>query len=147
MDVSYVTAFAALGGAALGGLTSFTTSWTTLRAQMKAQQTANSKSIRQDLYKRFIEEASRIYGDALIHETLELSGLIGLYALISRMRVLSSQKVIENASRVVQVITDTYDQPNKTPKELESMIHDGRVDLLQGFSDACREEFERNHSI
>jgi len=118
-----------------------------LRAQMKAQQTANSKSIRQDLYKRFIEEASRIYGDALIHETLELSGLIGLYALISRMRVLSSQKVIENASRVVQVITDTYDQPNKTPKELESMIHDGRVDLLQGFSDACREEFERNHSI
>jgi len=147
MDVSYVTAFAALGGAALGGFTSFATSWTISRAQMKAQQTANSKSIRQDLYKEFIEEASRIYGDSLIHNTLELSGLIGLYALISRMRVLSSQKVIENASRVVQVITDTYDQPNKTPKELESMIHNGRVDLLQGFSDACREEFERNPSI
>jgi hypothetical protein len=147
MDVSYVTAFAALGGAALGGCTSFVTSWTNLHLQMKAQQTANSKSIRQHLYKKFIDKASIIYGDALIHNTLELSGLIGLYALLSRMRVLSSQKVIENASRVVQVITDTYDQPNKTPKELESMIHNGSVDLLQGFSDACREEFETNLSI
>ena len=88
MDVSYVTAVAALGGAALGGFTSFASSWTTLRIQMKADQSANSKSRRQKLYKEFIDEASKIYGDALIHSTLELSGLIGLYSLISRMRSL-----------------------------------------------------------
>ena len=51
MDSGYITAFAALGGAALGGLTSFATSWTTLRTQMKAQQRDNSKSQRQKLYK------------------------------------------------------------------------------------------------
>jgi hypothetical protein len=145
MDVSYVTAFAALGGAALGGFTSFASSWTTLRIQMKAKQSANSKSKRQKLYKEFIDQASRIYGDALIQSTLELSGLIGLYSLISRMRILSSEEVIENASRVVHVITETFHQPNKTPEELESMIHQHRVDLLQEFSNACRKELETNH--
>ncbi|HEV7395763.1 MAG TPA: hypothetical protein VGN86_04565 [Pyrinomonadaceae bacterium] len=145
MDVSYVTAVAALGGAALGGFTSFATSWTTLRIQMKTNQSANSKSRREKLYKAFIDQASRIYGDALIHSTLELSGLIGLYSLISRMRILSSEEVIENASRVAQIITETFHQPNKTPDELQSMIHQHRVDLLQEFSNACRKEFESNH--
>jgi len=42
MDSGYITALAALGGAALGGLTSFATSWTTLRVQMKAQRSASS---------------------------------------------------------------------------------------------------------
>jgi hypothetical protein len=145
MDVSYVTAVAALGGAALGGFTSFASSWTTLRIQMKAQESANSKSRRQMLYKDFIDKASQIYGDALIHSTLELSGLIGLYSLISRMRILSSEEVIETASRVAHIITETYHQPNKTADELESMINQHRVDLLQEFSNACRRELESNH--
>ena len=145
MDVSYVTAIAALGGAALGGFTSFASSWTTLRIQMKAEQSTQSKSRRQMLYKDFIDEASKIYGDALIHSTLELSGLIGLYSLISRMRILSSEAVVENASRVTRIITETYHQPNKTPDELESMIYHHDVDLLQEFSNACRKEFETNY--
>lgn len=147
MDVSYVTAFAALGGAALGGFTSFATSWTTVRVQMTADRSATSKSRRQKLYKKFIEEASKIYGDALVHDKLELGGLIGLYALISRMRVLSSSTVIEHATRVARTITDIYHQPNKTEEELEAMIRNGQIDLLKGFSDACREEFETNLSI
>ena len=147
MEVSYVTAFAALGGAALGGLTSFATSWTTVHAQMKAERTASSTTRRQELYKHFIEEASRIYGDALIHDSPDLSGLIGLYALISKLRVLSSPSVIENAVRVAKAISDTYDQPNKTQAELEAMVHSGRVDLLRDFSYACRNEFETNLSI
>lgn len=145
MDVSYVTALAALGGAALGGFNSFATSWTMARIQMKAEQSANSKSRRQTLYKQFIDEASKIYGDALIHSTLKLSGLIGLYSLISRMRILSSDEVIQNASRVARIITETYHQPNKTPDELELLINQDHVDLLQEFSNACRRELESNH--
>jgi hypothetical protein len=144
MDPSYVPALAALGGAALGGFTSFATSWTTLRVQMKADGVASSKARRQKLYKEFISEASQVYGDALIHDELQLAGLIELYSLISRMRILSSVKVIENAVTVARAISDIYRQPNKTPQELEEMIHNDRVDLLFGFSEACREEFETN---
>jgi hypothetical protein len=142
MNPGYVTAMAALAGATLGGLTSFASSWTTLHAQMKAQRLASSKSGRQELYKQFIEEASRTYADALVHDKLEVSGLVGIYALISRMRVLSSPRVIESASSIAVLITDTYFQPNKTPTELQAMMHDGGVDPLRDFSEVCRSELE-----
>jgi len=147
MDAGYITALAALGGAALGGFTSFATSWTTQRVQMNAERNATSKSRRQKLYNAFIDGAAKMYGDALIHDKLELSGLIELHTIVSRMRVFSSVEVIENASRVVRVITETYSQPNKSPLEIEEMIENGTIDLLKGFSEACRQEFETNLRI
>src|SRR6266567_5228839 len=147
IDSGYITAFAALGGAALGGLTSFATSWTTLRTQMKAQRSAGSKSKRQKLYKAFIDGAAKIYGDALIHDKLESTGLINLHALVSRMHIVSSRPVIETAVNVVKVITETYSQPNKSPAEIEAMISSGSVDILRSFSEACREEFEQSLEI
>ncbi|HMJ25190.1 MAG TPA: hypothetical protein VK475_05155 [Pyrinomonadaceae bacterium] len=147
MDSGYITALAALGGAALGGLTSFATSWTTLRIQMKAERSASSKSKRQQLYKAFIDDAAKTYGDALMNNKLETTGLIDLHALVSRMRIVSSQTVIESAVKVVKVITDTYNQPNKTPEEIEAMISDGSVDILLSFSEACRNEFEEGLQI
>jgi hypothetical protein len=147
MDSGYITALAALGGAALGGLTSFATSWTTLRAQMKAQRSASSKSKRQKLYKAFIDDAAKIYGDALLHDKLETTGLIDLHALVSRMRIVSSRPVIETAVNVVKVITETYSQPNKSADEIEAMISNGSVDILLSFSEACRDEFEQSLQI
>ena len=115
---------------------------------MRAEQYESSKARRQEIYRQFIDEATNIYGDALKHDELDLSGFIGLYALTSRMRVLSSQAVIENAVRVIRIITEVYRQPNKSQAELEAMIHDSSgVDLLRDFSDACRREFETNLSI
>ena len=55
---------------------------------------------REDLYKSFIEEASTLYADALEHDQADTSKLVGLYALVSRMRVRSSPPVIENADRI-----------------------------------------------
>jgi len=147
MDAGYITALAALGGAALGGFTSFATSWTTQRVQMNAERAASSKSRRQKLYNAFIDGAAKMYGDALIHDKLELSGLIELHTIVSRMRVFSTVEVIENASRVVRIITETYSQPNKSPVEIEEMIENGTIDLLKGFSEACRREFETNLRI
>jgi hypothetical protein len=147
MDSGYITALAALGGAALGGLTSFATSWTTLHTQMKAQRSESSKSKRQKLYKAFIDGAAKSYGDALIHDKLETTGLIDLHSLVSRMRIVSSQAVIESAIKVVKVITDTYNQPNRTPEEIEAMISNGSVDILLSFSEACRNEFEEGLQI
>src|SRR5258705_13943402 len=142
MDPGYTTALAALGGAALGGLTSFATSWTTLRTQMKAQRSDSSKSKRQKLYKAFIDDAAKIYGDALIHDKLEITALIDLTTLVSQMRIVSSRPVIETAVNVVKAITETYTQPNKSSEEIEAMISSGSVDVLRSFSEACRDELE-----
>jgi hypothetical protein len=143
MDSGYITALAALGGAAVGGLTSFANSWTTLRTQMKAQGNASSKSKRQKLYKAFIIDAAKIYGDALMHDKLETTGLIELHAVVSQMRIVSSRPVIETAVNVVKEITETFSQPNKSAEEIEAMISNGSVDILRSFSEACRDEFEQ----
>ena len=147
MDGAYFTLVASLGGVTIGGLTSFATSWTTLRAQMKANGSATSKSRRRDLYKSFVVNASKVYGDALIHNKPELSDLIDLHAIVSLMRVNSSATVIENAVQVIRTITETYTQPNKSPEEIEAMIENGSIDLLQAFSKACRAELEGNYLL
>jgi hypothetical protein len=72
---------------------------------------------------------------------------IDLHALVSRLRIVSSRPVIESAVKVVKLITETYNQPNKTPEEIEVMISNETVDILLSFSEACREEFEQNLQI
>ena len=62
MDAATISALAALGGAFIGGLTSFATSWLTQQRQAKAQQLAHQLTKREELYRVFIEEASKLHG-------------------------------------------------------------------------------------
>ena len=143
MDAAYVSALAALAGAAIGGLTSFATSWLTQRAQARAQQLAHKLTRREELYKDFIEEASKLYADSLVHETPDVSQLVRLYAMISMMRALSPTTVVEAADKVARMIVNTYLAPNKTFPELRDMVNSGAIDPLRDFSEACREELQR----
>jgi hypothetical protein len=76
MDSASISALAALAGAAIGGLTSFATSWLAQQTQIKAQQFAHKLTRREELYKDLIEEASKLYADSLIHETPGVSQLV-----------------------------------------------------------------------
>ncbi len=71
-----------------------------------------------------------------------MNSLINIYALIGRMRVLSSTAVVDNAEQIAQKIIDTYLQPNKSFLELRDMVQHQSIDILGRFSEACREEFE-----
>ena len=73
----------------------------------------------------------------------QTAGLVKIYALVSRMRVLSSPRVIEAADNILRKIADTYAAPKKTFPDLREMLHqDALVDPLREFSEACRAEFE-----
>lgn len=135
MDAAYISAFAALAGSAIGGFTSLATSWLSQQSQGKAQRLAEDMSKRQDLYKHFIEEASKFYADALVSNKAEVSSLIGLYAMTSRMRILSTPNVIESADRVMRAIVDTYLAPNRTFKELHDMMDSPAIDPLRAFAE------------
>ena len=68
--------------------------------------------------------------------------LVRLYALVSRMRVLSSQGVIEQADKVMRDIIETYLGPNKTIREVVAeRLKNDRLEPLRDFSNACRDEF------
>ena len=65
MEPAYISAFAALAGTAIGGLASFATSWVTQQAQTRAQRIAAEKDARAALFGRFLDEAAKLYSDAL----------------------------------------------------------------------------------
>ncbi len=69
MDPAYISAFAALAGSAIGGLTSFVTSWTTQHSQVRIQRLAAEKEARAALFGRFLEEAAKLYSDAMQNST------------------------------------------------------------------------------
>jgi len=142
MDASVITALAALFGAAIGGLTSVLASWLTQQTQTRTQWLAQDKLRRQELYKEFIEEASKCYFDALQHDKADIPALVGLFAKLGRMRVLSSPKVVESGEQIGRKIVDTYLEPDKTFLELREMLNSGSIDLLRDFSEACRAELE-----
>lgn len=144
MDPAYVSAFAGLAGATIGGLTSLTASWLTQHLQFRTQQRTSDLGRREALYRRFIEEASKWYTDAITHDQAEVANLVNLYALVSEMRMLSSPRVVETAERVVRVIIVTYLAPNKTIRDIPDLLDsDAMIDAmdpLRVFSEACREE-------
>ena len=142
MNPASLSALAALSGSAVGGLTSFLSSWLGQSAQLRSQVFLNDKSRRQELYREFVDEASKSYIDSITTNTPDLTRLVALYALISRMRSLSSPKVIVEAEKVAQLVVRSYPEPNKTFADLRPMIIANAIDPLRSFAESCREELE-----
>ena len=142
-DAAYLPALSALAGSMVGGLTSGLTTWLSLRNQARAGQLAHDLSRRDDLFKDFIVAASKAYGDAMLSNEPQMQDLVALYAMISRMRVLSSARTVAGAQKVVEATVDTYFAPNKTIRELRELIRSGGgIDPLKDFSEAAREELQ-----
>ena len=144
MDVALYSALAALAGSGLGGLTAGVTTWITQRTHTRANQLTFELSRREDLYRDFIVEASNVYADALTKSEPCLHDLVRLYAMIGRMRILSSPQIIEIAEKIMAIILDTVMAPNKSVPELRRVIFDGAngIDPLKEFSETVRDELQ-----
>jgi hypothetical protein len=146
VDAAHFSAFAALAGSLIGGVTVVATSWLTQHAQLRAQRREHDLTRRESLYRSFIEEACKLYADAFEHDVADASKVVNLYALVSTMRVLSSPAVFEHADAVVRLIIESYFAPNKTFRDVPEMLNRGELDPLREFSNACREELRRRGS-
>ncbi|MGC1563037.1 MAG: hypothetical protein WA820_24740, partial [Bradyrhizobium sp.] len=91
-----------------------------------------------ELYKSFIEESSRLYADALVNDKSEIPKLVNVYALIGRMKIVSTDEVIAAAEKAGRLIIATYLSPNRTLVDLPDLISE--MDPLHDFSEACRRE-------
>jgi hypothetical protein len=143
MDGAYLSVFAALAGSAVGGLTSLANAWLTQHAQARAQQHAHEIVKREELYGQFIDEASKLFVDALQHQTEEASALVGLYALIGRIRLRSSPQVTECAEQIARLIVETYLAPNMTFREFRDVMRTDAKDPFLTFSEVCHKELRR----
>ena len=76
MDAAYLSAFSALAGSAIGALSSLATTWLTQNAQNRLAYLNQKRTKREALYTEFIDEASRLFLDALSHEMGDLSKMV-----------------------------------------------------------------------
>jgi hypothetical protein len=141
-DAAYLSAVAALAGSAIGGLTSLASAWLTQHHQDRVKRLLQEKARRQSLYKQLINEASKLYADALSHDKSDISALVNVYALIGQMRIQSSLTVVEKAEAAVRTIVETFFAPNKTFIEFRELIESQTIDLLLPFTDECRAELQ-----
>lgn len=100
MDPAFVSAFSALAGATIGGLTSFWTTFFTQRTQLRNADRASRRAKLEALHIDFISEAA----DALTHQTEKPTRMVQLYALVGRMRLVSARPVVEEAMAVMDRI-------------------------------------------
>ncbi len=67
MNAAYLSALSALAGSAIGALASLATTWLTQSYQDRTQRAAQEASRRERLFGEFIDQASKLFGEALIH--------------------------------------------------------------------------------
>ncbi|SHK33626.1 hypothetical protein SAMN05444159_3024 [Bradyrhizobium lablabi] len=139
MNGAYISAIAALAGSGIGAIASFATTWLSQDAQERARRVAQRAARREHVYGEFIEEASKLFTDALTHELEDPSKFVRLYALVGRLRLLAPADVIASAEQVMQHIVETYYLPNRDFSNPQDRPRDD-IDVLRGFSEACRED-------
>ena len=102
---------------------------------------AHDLARREDLVRDFVIAASKTYGDAIVNREPKLPGIVDLYAMVSRMRVLGMPRSVACADKVMRSIIETYFAPNRTVADLRRLVKDAEnVDPLKDFAEAAREE-------
>jgi hypothetical protein len=142
MNPAFSASLAAIAGSLVGALGSSVATWIAARHQDRRDMSGKQIVRREALYSDFISESVRLLVDAMQHNSNDLQKLLPIYALISRIRLSSSQRVLHEAERIINIIVSTYPQPNLTAEEIESRAMNGE-DPLRRFSDTCRAELDQ----
>jgi hypothetical protein len=141
VNLGLIPALAAIAGSLVGATGSATGTWITARHQDRRNLLGQQIARREALYSDFIGESARLLVDALQHNVVDLQKLLPLYALLSRIRLGSSEPVLRKAEEIIKTIISSYPQPNLTAEQIESQAANEN-DPLRQFSDTCRAELD-----
>jgi hypothetical protein len=146
MDATIITALAGIGGSLCGGTASFATAWVTHKTRAKREVVRIELNKRETLYGEFIDECSKRVMDSLERNLDKPERLLSIYALLSRIRLCASDAVLGQAVEVVKFIMEQYFAPNVSAEEFHERVHNGGIDPLKAFSEACRRELMAMHA-
>ena len=141
LSAAVVNIIAALTGTAVGSLAPVLSNYILQKSITQRDLLNRQLGQRETLYSDFIQEASRLYADAMIHDLDGLNDLVALFALVSRIRLLGSPHVVKAAEDFVKIVVQHYGEPNITLEQIRSAALSAKVDPLGSFSAACRKEF------
>ena len=147
MDSTVVTALAAALGSLVGATASIGTTWISQRRQSIRASAEWKLRDHESLYKEFIMEASRLFGDAMVKSLERPDQLVGLYGILSRIRLISGDEVLSKAVGCCHRIVELYRRPNMTADQIRAAFEANEFDPLKEFSAACRLELLAMSSI
>jgi hypothetical protein len=144
MDTSgLIPAFAAILGSTVGGLTTFATTFLNQRYNARRDMLEKDVANREKLYSEFLAEVADLYIDSL-NRTLDDVGkpaaFVAAYALLGRIRMISTEAVLKAADRVIQDIIEAYSRPPISIRELKKLTDERPADPWHEFTEACRAE-------
>jgi hypothetical protein len=99
-----LSGLSALVGAAIGGVTAIASTWLVQHSQARNQRRADMVARRQQFYGNFIDEASKLYIDALTHDQIDPSKFVQIYATIGKLRLFAPADVVTKADEVIRQI-------------------------------------------
>ena len=139
MNSASISALAALAGSAIGGLATFATSWLTQNYQDRSQRANQENARRERIFGEFIDQASKLYIDALINSLEDPTKMVSLYAIVGKLRLFAAPTTVVEAERVMRCIADTYYKPPIDLRQQHAAEHD-EYDVLRKFTEVCRSE-------
>ena len=142
MDSGVLPAVAALGGTAIGAISSLGTTWLTTKSQARAARIAAERAKREDLYGRYMDELARLYSSALNKVGVDYERLTQAYALNGRIVLYASQPVVDAADRALRFVVDVALGPSRTPEQMRVMMDQPSANVIAGFAAACRNELQ-----
>ena len=142
MDGAVISALAALGGSALGGITPIMSNYLIQRGMTEREMLSRELASRQALYSDFIQFGTKLYVSASTKQLDDIDELVALYALISRIRLFASEPVIEAAELFATQMTERFGEAVMTIEALKSATLSHHFDPLNVFSSRCREELK-----
>lgn len=140
MNTAAISALAALGGSAIGALAPVLTNVLVQRSAAKHDVASRMVTSREALYSDFIKEASGLFVASVTHNLEDLGDLVSLYALVSRIRLCSTDPVLHAAEDAVKRITEHFSETNISIEQVARDVVSAKADPLSAFSFACRKE-------
>jgi hypothetical protein len=143
MDANLITALAGVLGSLSGASAAIATTWISQKSQTIRERAKSETRKRETLYGEFITEASQQLANAFDHSLDKPETLVKLYAILGRIRLVSSDAVLSAAEECCDRVVDLYAKPNRTVAEIFATLHSGEFEALKHFSDACRVELRK----
>ena len=81
-----------------------------------------------------------MYADGLMRNNFALSDAVGIYSLVSRMRLVAPKSVVLEAAAAVKTIVERYGQENLSLEDLPKAALSSKVDPLYQFSTTCLQD-------
>jgi len=126
LDGPVIVALAALAGSLVGAFSSVAATFIGQRLQGRWTQLRAELEERENLYGLFVEEAVHLFVDAIQKSKIDPAKIMRLYSKVARIRLISTDQVLNAAEEVGKRLFQAYELPPDNPSEVLARYANGK---------------------